>query len=558
MDSHDNPHRRIEPASPAGPSFSLYDALPILTLAIVAILVLGRDITVGGLRYGDAPAHAMDGVLIHDWIRAGPDAWRNPLQFAEQQYAHYPTLGIGRHYPPAFALVEAAFFVFFGISAATSRAAVLFFALVAVTGLYRLVRSLARADRPAAFLAAVAWLTMPATVQWGRDTMLEVPLMAGLALSAAAFVAYLQSPTARRLALANVVMFTTLFLKQTGVFLFPAAAATIFFGFQSRRFPRSHAVAQLVVSLAALAVAALSLDGHGANLLRGDATYADRWSWTVWTGYLQILPSQVGLITLLLAVPGAMILYRWNPMATWFLGFWFASCWAMLTFADFKYDRYIYPALLPFAVCAGIVASALLRYVPLPRLQPAVTATLALVACGYAWSFPTRIRPDYGSLVSAHRSSLEGRVVFFSGLREGDFIFAARQLLPWRSTVVVRGSKLLYTCNGRPDLDLVPLVTRPDLVAVALEPFGFASLFVEREDRTGVAQEHWLRSYLSETNEFRRTAEHLLTAAPATPCRDVIVDVYESSRPPALTDRTLEVPIPRAGRTVRIPLSLAE
>ena len=67
-----------------------WDVWLILAALVTTGIVLGKDISVGGLRYGDTAVHAMDGVLIHDWIAAGPDAWAQPMQFAEAQYGHYP------------------------------------------------------------------------------------------------------------------------------------------------------------------------------------------------------------------------------------------------------------------------------------------------------------------------------------------------------------------------------------------------------------------------------------------------------------------------------------
>jgi GNAT superfamily N-acetyltransferase len=68
------------------PPFTTLDLVLVGLLLIMTGIILGKDISVGGLRWGDAAVHAMDGVLIHDWVAAGPEAWRHPVKFAEDQY----------------------------------------------------------------------------------------------------------------------------------------------------------------------------------------------------------------------------------------------------------------------------------------------------------------------------------------------------------------------------------------------------------------------------------------------------------------------------------------
>ena len=56
-----------------------WDVWLVLAALVATGFVLGKDISVGGLRDSDSAVHAMDGVLIHDWIAAGPSAWVEPM-----------------------------------------------------------------------------------------------------------------------------------------------------------------------------------------------------------------------------------------------------------------------------------------------------------------------------------------------------------------------------------------------------------------------------------------------------------------------------------------------
>ncbi|MEK6675481.1 MAG: glycosyltransferase family 39 protein [Planctomycetota bacterium] len=571
------------------------DYLCLFLIVVATVIVLGRQITVGGLRYGDASVHAMDGVLIHDWLQAGPNAWTHPISFAEQQYAHYPTLGIGTHYPPGFAFVEAFFFAMFGVSAVTARMCVIAFGLLATTTTYFFARHLA--GRVAGAIASIALLTMPATVEWGRQTMLEVPTMAALCTSAWLFARYLRQPTTARFTLVLLSAITAIVFKQTAVFLIVSTATCFVIGGKRKR--TSHlCVACLMAALTVIAVW-LSLDNHAAQLLRGDATYSNLWSFHVLTGYLQILPDQLGWPILLCSGVGLVVSLIRHRVFGIYLVAWFIACHALLAIADFKYNRYIYPALFPFAIWAALGIDAALklpllrarsktRSEPRPlgsgpkselrandsfnmsgaratqqseglertprRFAIALTMILCVTACGISWTQATPIRPDYGSIITAHRTQFTGQAIFFHGLRDGDFVFAARQHLPWRSGVVIRGSKLLYTCNSRPNLDFEPRVQSPDELANLMDQYAFRYVVAEREDRLGIPQVQWLQNYLTYSGAYQLIASHPMQADSTPRKCDVTVDVYQSTRSPDSSPTSLDIPIPRSNRTIRVDL----
>jgi hypothetical protein len=475
-----------------------------------------------------------------------------PIRFAERQYAHYPTLGIGRDYPPGFALFEAAFFAMFGVTAWVSRLTVVFFGICAAAGTYVFSRRMG--GRRVAVLAVAALFAMPAVMEWGRQTMLELPTLAVLIGSAVAFSAYGRAPTWRRLIVWYTILTAAVFFKQTAVFGFSAGAVTLAIQAVRGRIPRRVAVVAMCLAACATALVAISLSGHGGRLLAGDATYPNRWSWDALTGYLQILPESVGWPILACAVVGLVGVLRGGSPAQIYLMSWFGTCFLMLAAADFKYNRYLFVGLFPFAVWAALGADRIARGIP-SFLGRRIAVCAIVAACGWhAWSVPVPHRPDYGSIVTAHRDRLVGRAVLFSGLREGDFAFAVREHLPWRETVVVRSSKLFYACNGRPDLDFVSHVTGPEEVGPLLDRLALPCLFLERENRVGVLQEDWLRSYLARNVPYQHVASHSLSAGTVPGDKDVIIDVYEPARPIQRLVAHLDLPIPRAGRSLRVSL----
>lgn len=530
------------------------DAWLLALLLVFAAVVLGRGLTVGGFRYGDSAAHAMDGVLIHDWVSAGPRAWLHPLEFAERQYAHYPALGIGRHYPPGFAIIEAGFFAVFGISVSTAKLCVLTFGLAAIAGTYLFIRRFA--DHYAALLGAAAMLTLPATTEWGRQVMLEVPTLAVAIGAALAYDAYLRFPTLGRLLLSLAVSALAVGFKQTAVFLWGAIAITTCVAAARRALPWRHAVGSVVAAIAAGSAVLLSLDGHASQLLRGLPVVPERWSVAALTYYLRALPSQTGWGILALAAIGVVGGRHKLGMRGVFLSAWLLACYGMVTIADYKNERHFFLGLFPIAVCSGLGLHVLLRCTPrwLPERISACTALLWLGTTGIASPIDDSV--NYGPIVVANADRITGHAVLIAGLREGDFVFAVRQHVPWRRAVVLRGSKVLYTCNGRPDLDYAANVDSLGQLAELMRGLALRTLFVERAQKVQVRPEALLRRYLQGGDEYRRIASYPLPAATDERRRDATMDVYEPAAPMVRTVGRIELLIPRSQQ--RIALDLGE
>ncbi len=537
------------PAARAGGT----DILLVGLLCLATAVVFGKSITLDGLRDVDSAAHAMDGVLIHDWVAAGPAVWLDPIEFAERQYGHYPTLGIGRHYPPGFAIVEAAFFGVLGISAVTARLCVLLFGVAAAVGTYVFVRPLA--GRIAATFAALILITMPAATVWGRQVMLEVPTVAVLVWGAVALSWYLRSPTGYRLGVLTVVALSAVVFKQTGVFLVCAIGATLFLRAIFGRARLSHGAIAVAVAVGTLALVVLSFDEACAKTLSGYDVFADRWGFGALTFYLATLPEQTGTIVLILAGFGLLLSRRLPAAEAIFLVSWLAISYVMVMSASLKTPRFFFVGLFPLAVWGGLCMSRVLTLLPAGRLRPIVSATVALLFCAVGLAHPVGHAPDYGTVVAANRDKLQDQVVLFSGLRDGDFAFAARQHLDWHGTTVIRGSKLFYTCTAGPDLDLVSYVLEPDDLIKRMRSFAFAYVFVERENHVGTAEDDWLRDYLSTGDDYRLVETYPFQAVVHDRPARITIDVYELAAPLTRTVDYFDIPMPRTGSPIRVDLT---
>lgn len=528
------------------------DVWGLVAVCAAAALILGKDLDRGALADADAAAHAMDGVLIHDWVMAGPSVWASPMEFARDQYAHYPTLGIGQHYPPGFAIVEAGFFAVFGISTTSARLCVLFFGMLAAAGTYVFVRSFT--ERTAALLSALTLLAIPATTLWGRQVMLEIPTMAALAWGAVCFAFYVRKPHAGSLTLLLVVTLTAILFKQSGVFLVCAAALAVAGHWIRGVLPFRHAIAVGCVSLAALGLVVFSMDELCRKTVSGYGTYADAWSLPALTYYLRATPYLTGTWILIPAVLGGIVGFRRLGAGQGLLLGWVAAAYIMVTVADLKVPRFFYVGMLPIAVWAGVGLCFVSRYLARLKLATVSFTVFAVVLAGAGFRRPVGDTPDFSPIVEAHREQLRNRPVLFSGLRDGDFVFAVRQHLPRKQGLVVRGSKLLYTCTAGPDLDLVSYTDDEAHLAETMRRLAFEYIFIEREDVVGTPHDQWLRRYLVESGDYRRVADHEFPIEQRSCRMATAVDMYELARPLQRTVEYLDLPIPRTGQSIRVSL----
>ena len=122
----------------------------------------------------DADRISMDGVFLHDWIRDLPRSLLNPYEYATEYYARYPALSLG-YRPAFFPLIEALFYLAFGISHSSAKTAVLFFLFLGFIFWYLLVRD--THSRRVALLSLLLWATTPFIYKYSQHIMLEIPTL---------------------------------------------------------------------------------------------------------------------------------------------------------------------------------------------------------------------------------------------------------------------------------------------------------------------------------------------------------------------------------------------
>lgn len=537
------------------------DVWILCLLLLAAAIVFGRDITRGGLRYSDACSHAMDGVLIHDWIASGPSAWIDPIGFATRQYSHFQTLGIGRVYPPGFAMVESAFFAMFGVSAFSARLCVLSFGLTAVAGTYFFCRRVL--SQLAAVLAAAMLMSMPGVVFWTRQTMLEMPTLAVCIWTAITLLWYLDRPGWKRLIVLTLLVLACPFFKQTGVFMLPVVAIVLVERAVRGIMPWRHFSLFAIgtgIPFSILFWFTFFANGtvtHVGNIVSLGRPISAWLSVSALVFYPQTWLSEVGQISVVLCVAGAI---GWLVSRRWSLGkttvvLWLAAFFAMSLLIQHKEPRYFFVGYFPMAVLAASAAEWVIRIVRPARVRISACCAAAgfLLISGYRTT--TMIQPDYTPIVSMHADRMRNRLVLFEGHRDGDFVFAARRVLGPRGCVVLRASKLFYTCAGDPRYSFVSIAESSEEIRSIIASLGLETIVIERGNDLNIGATAQLHAELRNADRYE-----LVTSWPFSSTRrsgrsiEKTVDVFDVIDAPPRRMQFIELPIPIASTQVRVDL----
>ena len=546
---------------PCESRFDRADYILCLLLALAAVAVLGRDISVGGFRFPDTSVHAMDGVLIHDWLAAGPRAWLNPKEFALQQYAHHPSLGMVGVYPPGFAIFEALFFAIFGISIFTARLSVLAFGLAAIAGTYRLGWRLG--GRATGVLGAAALLSIPGVVTWSRQVMLEMPTLAVLIWTAIAVEAYFRRPTWLKLSGVCALAIAGPVFKQNAIFMIPLLGLTATYLLARRRMPWKHyltALALIGLPVGIYYVWAIVGVGAGSHIkviVTEDRSLDDFQIWPQIEFYLRGFREAVGWPIAALALIGLPVSlrrrdWRWLLILGWFVLFMGMTLFLQFTSME---TRYFYFGHLPLALWAGAGAAMLARAIRPVVIARTITAVAALAAVVMGYRAPLDLRPDYDAVIGAYAERMRHRLVLFEGRQDGGFNFAARRQLGSQQCAVVRGSKLFYTCFSMPKYGFESRAASHADVAAVLEKYGFDLILIERENLDELQEIELLREELRDSGKYELLGSHALNVTEDPGNRHAIeIDVYRPRYSMTRRAREIEIPVPMIGQNLRVRL----
>jgi len=405
---------------------------------------------------GDAPRHALNGAFVRDFVVEG--GFLNPLAYAELYYAHYPALTI-MFYPPLFYLIEAIFFLIFGVAESVARLTVFSFYLFGVVGFYMLLRE--RIGRSWAFLATLMLFSSRGIVFWSREVMLDIPLLSLEIWAVYFFFRYLKDEKGTFAILTSAFLLLALYVKQTALFIAPVMLLhPAITGRREVYRNREVIYAVLGAFVLLLPLAALTLKFGRINFFQSLSSKAtgNRWpekySMESLVFYFKHLPELLGYPILISVVASLLVLPFVLKSAETrsfileqreflvFLLLWMGANYLFFTYISVKEPRHFLGFLPPLVSFVVLIVSALNRH---KKLFFAVFVGLVFMAMVDNLKGNSPFVSGMDSVSREIIASNSGGTILYCGHYNGDFIFSCRRERKERDMVILRASKVLFS-----------------------------------------------------------------------------------------------------------------
>ena len=410
----------------------LWAVAGLALLILLGVQVSGGAYTAEFDGYPDEASHFMTGLMIRDFLVQLP--YRNPVQWAEQYYVHYPRVAFG-HWPPLFHFVEGVWWLLLPPSRVTAMLLIGLIGLAAAVCFYRIARKVAAP--PLALFTACLLVATPVFQNGAGQVMSELPSLLPGVLFLDALIRFLERRSKGVAVELGIYAGLTLLVKGTGVSLFPAPFLALLFAGSWRSATRAIVVS--VIALVTVSAAWYVLQGSARDLVL-------TWAGIDWSLPWSVAPGirLAGAGCAALAVLGmCTLLEKRTPVAA------ASAAVVLLTAVTSFFLRAMseprhWILALPGILLLSLVCirrmlemrSAWLRYT-----TAAVAATAALVL--FPWThykqqpvgyeqFAEQIKQPARMLVSAASPSREGSWIVLASLRE-----------PRPSSVIVRSTKSL-------------------------------------------------------------------------------------------------------------------
>ena len=526
-----------------------------ILFALTATLLL-RGLSNTSIGFPDADRNLMDGVFIRDFLQEMP--LTKVFEFTATYYARYPALSIG-YKPPFFAFVEAIFNILFGINLWGSRLAVLAFALAGVWAYFRLVQRMS--DTPTAFFSSSLLVTTPFVAQWGWYTMLEIPALSMCLLASYAFYLFLTDHGKRYLYATAILVPLSAWTKQTAVFtvlwfFLYAALAGKLLGILKRK---STWFAMIIAGMLLIPLAILTIwlgelniaqsiggDPPKINLLASNSrSYLLQYIYLI---YHQQLTGPV----LLLGLAGMALAAAKRHRASLYFACLIAATYIVFTFfVSAKEARYTIFWIPAFTYFAAFPIYQLRNIKLVAKVSSLILVIVILYQIYATYQREPRYATGYDQAAKVALSNLRGPTVLIDAYNNGYFTYFIRSLDPARSTVVLRGDKLLSSSAVWRGQLTIHAHNESDIRDI-LDKYGVTIIVIETRDYTGIPINRLLRSFL-QSEDFELIKE-IPIESNSGPLSDNSLKIYRylKAKPPNAEFITLELPI--VGQTLKVPM----
>lgn len=459
----------------------------LVSLLIWGLLATSFDINNYDYQI-DEGAHYITSLLVYDFLREC--LFCNPVDFATEQYIHYPFNRIGLN-SPFFYSLSGVWSLIFGSSKLAHLSIIGFFSALICLGLFLLYKK--KLPIAISCFLAISAVLLPFSLQSSLSFMLDIPITMFCLWAILTWHTYMTKPSLQRSVLFGILAGFAILIKGNALFLALLVPVSLL---MTRRtnyvFRRDIWASLFIVILIAGPWTYLSLDNTMDGFRRDIAPTARLWSYGInliaITGPLFPLLSIIGLIERSYMV----ILGKLDEQSTIFWGSIVSSVFAVIIFQAFmpvtELIRYLLPALL-FAPL--LVFSALSLIFSIPPLKPyrnnlTTLSLLGVLVLTTIHGIPSIIERntsfrDAAKFVAAMQyshtpviltsSNSHGATAFGAALAEHD---PSR-----RNYYVVRGSRIFDKGQGFLDSEFKSNLTSVEQAVAEIQKIGVTHIIMD-------------------------------------------------------------------------------
>lgn len=525
--------------------------------------------------YGDESRHAMNGILILDWLRAGCPS---PKDFALQYYARYPALSLGYH-PPLFPAIAACFYWVSGFSIESARLAAWMCGMIGAGFWYQMLKEWK--GRMAAILGSLALWCAPGVVYWNRAIMSEIPAIAMLAIAGFWLLRFSRTGIGRNLCLAAISGGLAVSAKQTTIWWL--LAAVVFLGWQTgwrNLFTRRMAMAGAIYILFILPIALLTITVGQTNISKNvgwGANIGRLFSLANWSYYLAAIPKQIGWPATILAIIGCVMTLKERriPLAraidgennagiktpnrhpgdagVFFL-LWLAANYLVMSLFLYKSMRLGLLGVPPLAAMAAISA------MWLSKKTPHFSGKTALL---FTFLFPFQIigvhTPSvrgFAELAEFAQKNWSGETLLYDGAHSGSFIVRLREIDPNRRRIVLRGSKSLSATQVMSIFGVKALVATEEEILRFLREHHTGIIILENKDMLDLPHSRMLRQLVKNRPDLfqQLTLPPVAMSEEFAPCLPITAYRMTGNEPARQHTKKLKLHFPIIGDAVDVTI----
>ncbi len=419
-------------------------AVPYLLALFFAIWAL-RGVTHADMTDRDAPRHAMNGALVHDFIRDGP--FTDPLAYGRAYYTRLPATSLPYH-PPLFPMLESLFYFVLGVNVSAARLAVAAAVGAAVLLMYRLVAA-THSSQALAFAVTLTFFSWRWSQWLAADVMLEFPALA-LILASLFFIRRMDIDYPMRRGLAFALLAGgAVWTKQQAVFLGLVPFACVLLSRRFRLFRQKTIwVSSVVFGAVVLGLIALSLPLRGTGVNEVPSTARMTYAFAHHSRfYAKTLFAEFGLLAL--AVPALALYFLIVPRLrkrglseTDVYLAWSACAFLLLTAIRPFDERYLFFVVPPLVLMLYDAARLSARRIAGPTAASAVLVAIASAVFAANLRTPRLYLDGPRDAAAAVLANSPRRILYCGPRTDGNFIFAIRSMDPDRRVIILRGDKL--------------------------------------------------------------------------------------------------------------------